>query len=209
MALKTYVEILITPIVIAVIGIVGTISITNTQVKNASEIAETQIRIQIREAENNKKLKALEIFSKQIMSKDPEERRLALGLINILDSELASKMLSYLAEFDPDVGVKNKAKHLQNKYQFEAKPLGYQDIEERVKRVVAKKYDIPYSQINNESVLDSLNPNKNVAMVGDLTSIEVLIELEETFSCNVKDEIAMEIETVKDVVDVFKSCVTR
>ncbi|QUI68492.1 hypothetical protein [Pseudoalteromonas sp. M8] len=216
MSQKTYIEILITPIVIAVIGIIGTNVISNTQVQNTKEIAEAQIRLQIREAENNKKLKTLEIFGKQIISKNPEERKLALGLISILDQDLADEMLSYLAKYDPDKMVKEEAKNLQKKLQNKAKNLqnearflGHDDIEERVKRVIAKNYHVSFSEVKLQSVLEKINPSRNVPGVGDLTSIEVLIELEELYSCHVKDDIAIEIETVKDMVDVFKSCFDR
>jgi len=203
---KTYLEIFITPIVLVLIGIFGTYLITDSQIKNTKEISETQIRIQIREAENNQRLKTLEIFSKQIMSKNPEERKLALGLISILDADLAKKMLSYLVISDPDETIKEEAKNLQNKLQHEAKYLGHDDIEERVKRVIAKNYHVSFSAVKLQSILEKINPTRNLVGVGDLTSLEVLIELEEIYSCNVSDGIAMELVTVEDMVDIFKSC---
>jgi len=203
---KSWFEILITPIVVAFIGVYGTYTITESQIDNARETSKTQLRIQAKEARNNRKLKTLEIFSNHIMSKNVEERLLALGLVNLLEPDLAVNMINYLASHDQDERVKTKAKIIQEEIYKKAKHIGYGSIEERVKRVLAKLYRVSYSDITKKSVLAEINPDRNMAGVGDITSVEALIELEEEFSCKVDDEIAEEMETVSDMVAVFKSC---
>ncbi len=204
--MKKYLEILITPIVVAVIGVYGTYKITEAQIESSKTLSNAQLAIQVRQEDENQRLKLLEIFAQQVMSNDASERKMALGLINILDTDLSKDMLAYLATYDPDKGVQEEARNLQERFQNSAKPLGYDNVKEMVMRIVARNYEVSFSSLSENSILETINPSKNMPMVGDITSIETIIDLEKILSCHVTDEVAMSIETVGDMVKVFESC---
>jgi|OpeIllAssembly_1097287.scaffolds.fasta_scaffold244209_1 membrane-associated protease RseP (regulator of RpoE activity) len=87
---KNWIEIILMPIVIALVGIIGTYLITGQQEKNAKEKAAT-----------DRQIKILEIFSEKITSKDETQRLLALRLLTAVDAEFAAKLATAVSEVEP------------------------------------------------------------------------------------------------------------
>lgn len=80
---KKWIEIILMPIVIAVVGIMGTYLISSEQ-REAAEIR----------AEADRQIKILDIFANKIISAEEEERLLAARLTMALDSDLALKIMT-------------------------------------------------------------------------------------------------------------------
>lgn len=80
---KKWVEVALMPLVIAVVGIMGTYLITNEQ-REAAEIR----------AAADRQIKILDIFANKIISAEEEERLLAARLTMALDSDLALKIMT-------------------------------------------------------------------------------------------------------------------
>ena len=78
-------------------------------------------------------------------------------------------------------------------------------IEERVKKVVAEQLDVSGDIDNNASFIDDLGADS-------LEMVEIVMELEEVFDCEIYDEEAEQITTVQQAIDLFwmrHDCATR
>ena len=117
---KSKLESLVLPLVIAVVGVCSTYLITSVQIRNANILAEATRRSEDRRAEDNLKsaerraeadqnIKILEMFSDQIKSKDPAQRKLALQILTALEPDLAEKLALAVAATDPDADIKKVA----------------------------------------------------------------------------------------------------
>jgi hypothetical protein len=84
---RSFNEVFLTPIIIAVVGLLGTFLITRQQIKSANTNAKSELQI-----------KLLEIFSDKITSKSSEDRELAVRILNTLDEDLAKKLASVIVE---------------------------------------------------------------------------------------------------------------
>jgi hypothetical protein len=111
---QTWFEVLITPIVIAVVGALGTFVVTREQDRHASELKDAEIRSarQISDAQlqsskeivlaqlanakdaarSAQEVKLLEIFAQQIASNDEVVRLAAVRLLGAVDAELGAKL---------------------------------------------------------------------------------------------------------------------
>lgn len=70
-----------------------------------------------------------------------------------------------------------------------------QEIETRVKKLLAEQLDISLDEIKPESTLKDL-------CADSLDTVEILLSLEETFEIDIDDETAeTALKTVKDVID--------
>ena len=119
--LEKWLQVALMPLVVATIGIWGTITVSNNQIANAKTAAEASIRSaeklaqaniesDRRKAKTEEQLKVLEIFSKQIGSSDPRQRELAVSLLRGLseDADLA-QILAQASANDPARNVKAAA----------------------------------------------------------------------------------------------------
>jgi len=88
---KNLVEIMLMPIVVALVGIVGTCVVTHQQELNAQA-----------KAYADRQIKLLEILGEKITSKDESERILALSLLSTIDGDLAAKLAKAVAETEPE-----------------------------------------------------------------------------------------------------------
>ena len=80
---KSWVEVILMPLVVAVVGTMGTYLVTSEQRKSAELIAEADRQIRI-----------IEIFADKITSADENERLLAIGLTGTLDAELSARIMT-------------------------------------------------------------------------------------------------------------------
>lgn len=87
---KNWIEIFLIPLVLAVVGILGTHFITQQQGRNAQA-----------KADSDRQVKILEIFAEKITSPDERQRLLALKLLRAVDDDLAAKLASAVAEVEP------------------------------------------------------------------------------------------------------------
>ena len=73
------------------------------------------------------------------------------------------------------------------------------NIEARVKKIVAEQLGVNESEIKNESsFVDDLGADS-------LDTVELVMALEEEFECEIPDEEAVKIATVQQAIDYIKS----
>jgi len=74
-----------------------------------------------------------------------------------------------------------------------------ENIEARVKKVIAEKLGVEESSIKNEAAfVDDLGADS-------LDTVELVMALEEEFNCQIPDEEAEKITTVQQAIDYVKS----
>ncbi len=88
---KNLIEIFLLPLVIACVGVLGTLLVTQQQEANAKA-----------KADSDRQVKILEIFAEKITSEDEKQRVLALKLLRALDDDLAEKLALAVAESEPE-----------------------------------------------------------------------------------------------------------
>lgn len=91
---KSWIEVIIMPVVIAGVGLVGTYFITQQQEANA-----------IAKADSDRQIKILEIFAEKITHNDLNQRLLAIKLLRSLDQDLAERLAIAVAEIEPESSV--------------------------------------------------------------------------------------------------------
>ena len=72
------------------------------------------------------------------------------------------------------------------------------DIEDRVKKIVVEHLGVEESKIQSESkFIDDLGADS-------LDTVELVMAFEEEFDCEIPDDAAEKIQTVKDAIDFLK-----
>ncbi len=94
---KRWVEIVLMPLVIAVTGTMGTWIITRYQTQNSAAVARAQLASAERLARAELQLKALDVYSDKIASRDVAVRTQAVQLLSLVEPELATHLASMLA----------------------------------------------------------------------------------------------------------------
>jgi hypothetical protein len=95
---KQVLEIVLMPLVVAAVGSGATFFITRYQTLNSERVAAAQLANSERIARSDRELKALELFSRMIASKEERERSLAVRLLGAVDPELAGRLGNAVAE---------------------------------------------------------------------------------------------------------------
>jgi hypothetical protein len=105
---KGIAEVIVMPLVVAVVGIAGTYFITRQQEESARTLSQAQL-VSTRElAAADHQIKILEIFSAKVMSSNQEERLFALRLLKAMDPDLAEKLATAVREGEPPNSVVGK-----------------------------------------------------------------------------------------------------
>jgi len=99
---KSFIEVVLMPLVIALVGIGGTYFLTTQQGKNAKTSKDAQLESTRELAEADRQVKILEIFAEKVASNDQQERILALRLLDALDPALAEKLASAVVAAEPE-----------------------------------------------------------------------------------------------------------
>ncbi|CAN2049565.1 hypothetical protein GMMP13_810063 [Candidatus Magnetomoraceae bacterium gMMP-13] len=89
---KNWVEIVLMPIVVAVVGVVGTLLITQQQNKTAALMRKTELEKTQEIAAADRQIKILELFADKILDPDQNQRLLALRLLTAVDGDLAKNL---------------------------------------------------------------------------------------------------------------------
>ena len=87
---KTWIEIALMPLVVALVGIVGTFIVTQQQVETVAL-----------KADEDRQVKLLEMFIERITDNDAAVRMRALSYLEIMDSRLAWKLATAAAQAEP------------------------------------------------------------------------------------------------------------
>lgn len=103
---KTWTEVFLMPLVVAVVGILGTYFITDQQGKDANT-----------KADADRQIKILEIFAEKITNSDEAQRILALRLLKAIDGDLAAKLATAVSEAEPK---QSKVRQVANEVAEEA-----------------------------------------------------------------------------------------
>jgi len=98
---KNWIEVILMPLVVALVGILGTYLITAQQEDNARA-----------KATSDRQVKMLEIFSSKITSEDKKQRLMAINLLGVMDDELAEKLATAVEQTEQDAGVRRAAARL-------------------------------------------------------------------------------------------------
>ncbi len=103
---KTFLEIALMPIVVALLGSGATFAITTYQTRTAKDIADAQRASAERIAVSDRQLKALELFSRMIVSEKETEKEMAVRLLTAVDAELARQLTASIEAnptFSPNI----------------------------------------------------------------------------------------------------------
>ena len=103
---KSWIEVFLMPLVVAVVGILGTYFITDQQGKDANT-----------KADADRQIKILEIFAEKITNPDEAQRILALRLLKAIDGDLAAKLATAVSEAEPK---QSKVRQVANEVAEEA-----------------------------------------------------------------------------------------
>lgn len=108
---KRFLEIVLMPLVLAIVGALGTYLITEQQREASEAAAEAQRQATAARAAADRQLKILDIFADKITSPNENERILAIYSTLALDPDLASKLLPafLVAREGPEAGVAGAA----------------------------------------------------------------------------------------------------
>jgi len=98
---KSWIEVGLMPLVVAVVGIVGAHLITRQQEENARTLSDAQLSSARELAAADRQVKILEIFAEKVTSPDQGERMLALRLLRSVDGDLAQKLATAVLEGEP------------------------------------------------------------------------------------------------------------
>jgi hypothetical protein len=98
---KTWIEIILMPLVVALVGILGTYWITREQEASARASSMAQIESAKEAADADRQIKVLEIFSEKIASKEQDQRILALRILGAVEPELAERLATAVAKSEP------------------------------------------------------------------------------------------------------------
>ena len=121
---KSLTEIVLMPLVLAIVGGLGTYFITSFQARHsavvaeaqrdaAEEIARAQIESAERLAQREQALRVLEIYQDKMGSDNPEERKLALQLLLLLDPALGQALAAQVETTDRDQAVRQEARRVK------------------------------------------------------------------------------------------------
>lgn len=103
---KSLFEIMLMPIVVALLGSLATFAITTYQTRAARDIADAQRASAERIAISERQLKALELFSRMIVSENETEKQMAVRLLTAVDADLARQLTASIEAnptFSPSV----------------------------------------------------------------------------------------------------------
>ena len=89
---KSIWEVLLTPLTVAVVGVIGTYYISKAQLESSNAIAQGQ-----------QKIKIIEIFSDKITNDDHKQRELAINILTTLDAELGQGILIAIRDAGLDI----------------------------------------------------------------------------------------------------------
>ncbi len=136
---KNFLEIVIMPLVIAVVGIVGTYLITQQQQNNTEILSQAEAKSSQQRAKADRQIKILEIFSDKITSNNERDRILALRILAELDPDLRAKLASAVSITEsPSSEVSKVAKSVAEEAAVSAnKPRVFIHIPVEVQRQLA------------------------------------------------------------------------
>lgn len=139
---KTWIEIILMPIVVASVGMVGTYLITSQQEENARTVGDAQLKSAVELAFADRQIKVLEIFSEKIASTDQEQRILALNILRAVDPDLASKLALAVSEAEPQASrVKEVAQQVAKEARAQIPARIYVHIREEEDRSQAQSIE--------------------------------------------------------------------
>ncbi len=103
---KSWLDVILMPLVVAFVGGLGTYLITQQQEMNAIERSKAQIQSAVQLADADRQVKILEIFAAKITDPDPGSRIMALRMLRVLNKDLAEQLSEAVKGVETDSGVK-------------------------------------------------------------------------------------------------------
>ncbi|HEX9653390.1 MAG TPA: hypothetical protein VGA99_06745 [bacterium] len=99
---KSWVEIVLMPLAITLVGITGTYFLSRQQIESSTISGRAQIESSENLARSDQQIKVLEIFSEKITSENVRERELAVRILQSVDPALAEKLAKAIAETESE-----------------------------------------------------------------------------------------------------------
>jgi hypothetical protein len=106
---KGWVEIILMPLAVALVGVTGTYLVTAQQAESARRASEAQIAAAREASRAERQIKVLDIFGEKITSKVPSERILALNILRSVEPDLGGKLAKAVGEAEQDPNVRAAA----------------------------------------------------------------------------------------------------
>lgn len=137
------------PMVVAIVGIVGTVLITQQQSNSATLMRATELEKTQEIATADRQIKVLELFADKILSPDQNQKLLALRLLAAVDGDLAKKLATAVSEDESETPqIKAFAKRMAidvamrgNSFPVIASYPSFDDAVIFAKGIESKKYD--------------------------------------------------------------------
>ena len=98
---KSWIEIVLMPIVVTLVGIAGTFFITSQQEKSAGIMRDTQLAIAQEMAAADRQIEILGLFAEKIISTKESERILALNVLRAVDAKFAETLATAVSNTEP------------------------------------------------------------------------------------------------------------
>ncbi len=95
-------DIVLMPLVVALVGGAATFFITRYQTQNAERIAAAQLASAERSARSERELRSLDLFTRLIESNSPKTRERAVRLLEAVDPDLATRLANAIATDDAE-----------------------------------------------------------------------------------------------------------
>ena len=145
-------EIILMPLVVAAVGILGTFFITKQQIKSTELLSLSQLESTQNITKSDQQIKIIEIFSAKITSKDVREREIAVRILSALDSVLAKKLITAIAENkSEDTSIRTIAREIidngfssANAYPVIGSYKTFQEAVNMANNILQKNRNIPY-----------------------------------------------------------------
>ena len=94
---KNWWEVILLPVVVALVGSGATYFITKAQIESSERLATAERDSSEKKARLERQLKLLEMFNAKIVSPTTRDRQIAVRLLHMMDPELATKLAEAIA----------------------------------------------------------------------------------------------------------------
>ncbi len=119
---KSCIEIVLMPLMVALVGIGGTYFIAKEQGRSADTAREAQLASTRELATADRQIRLLEVFAERITSTDENQRIAVLRLLREVDPELAERLANAVSEAEPE---ESEVRRVAEEVAEEAAARGY------------------------------------------------------------------------------------
>lgn len=98
---RSTLEVFLMPVVVVLVGTMGTLVISSRQQESSERLGQTQLQAAREMAAADRQVQVLNLFAEKLASDDEGDKVVALCLLKAVDSELAQKLAAAVYEGEP------------------------------------------------------------------------------------------------------------